>query len=206
MCNVIDLALIIDNSGSIEDAGKGNYKLLKDFIKSLLDSLDISEHGTHVGALRFSSDVHTEFRLNTYNTTEDMKDHITHMDYAQQFTNISGALWKARQDIFKPEYGDRSDVQNVALVIADGESNVDANLTHTQAEQIKREGVKVFVVAVLTKKFDENQLKYIASDPDSDHYFVSPSIKNLPKIKSSLTNHICNSQNMKGPTENSFCI
>ncbi len=47
---------------------------------------------------------------------------------------------------------------------------LDARLLHSQ-------------VAVLTTKFDESELRDIASYPDQDHYFNSPSIANLPAIR-----------------------
>ncbi len=64
--------------------------------------------------------------------------------------------------------------------------------TQPEAELLKREAdTFVYVVAVLTQKFDEHELKLIASDPDSDHYFVSPTIRNLPAIKYNLLKHVC---------------
>ncbi len=182
---------MIDNSGSIEDARVGNYQLLKDFIKSLLDILDVSPTGIHVGAVRFSTSVVTEFRLDRYTSSEDMKAHIDQMPFEGQETNISGALWNTQHDLFSNNPGDRPNVDNVVLVVADGESNVDANYTMQRAEQLKQDNTKVFVVAVETNKFDEAELRFIASDPDQDYYFVSPSIENLPKIERSLLVNIC---------------
>lgn len=46
-------------------------------------------------------------------------------------------------------------------------------------------------MAVLTTKFDETELRDIASNPDSEHYFNSPSIANLPAIRYSLLKHVC---------------
>ncbi len=88
------------------------------------------------------------------------------------------------------------DVQNVAIVIADGESNVDAQKTREQALKLKYDDTLVYVVAVLTQKFDEQELKFIASDPDSDHYFVSPTIRNLPAIKHNVIKHVCTRRNI----------
>ena len=75
-----------------------------------------------------------------------------------------------------------------------GESNVDQGRTRPEAIQLKDANTLVYVVAVLTQKFDEEELKYIASDPDVDHYFVSPTIRNLPAIKYNLLKHVCQLQ------------
>ena len=124
VCDVIlDLALIIDNSGSIrnETTKDENYILLKEFVKSLLDILDIAPDRTRVGALRFSTTVQTEFKLDTYMADRElMKARIDSMQFEGSETNISGALRQARFDIFDSNHGDRPNIQNVAIVVADG--------------------------------------------------------------------------------------
>ena len=70
MCDVIlDVALIIDNSGSIRNDSdiNENYKLLKDFIKSLIDILDISPGRTRVGAIRFELHLMCAYGLFPFN-------------------------------------------------------------------------------------------------------------------------------------------
>ena len=47
----------MDSSGSIEKAGKGNYKKCLDFIKTAVNGSFISETFTHVGLVLFSSKV-----------------------------------------------------------------------------------------------------------------------------------------------------
>ena len=71
---------------------------------------------------------------------------------------------------------------------------MDQGRTRPEATMLKDEKTLVYVVAVLTQKFDEEELKFIASDPDSDHYFVSPTIRNLPAIKYNLLKHVCQLQ------------
>ncbi len=43
----------------------------------------------------------------------------------------------ARRDVFDENHGDRPDQNNVILLITDGESNVDANLTIREATLLK---------------------------------------------------------------------
>ena len=76
---VLDIALLIDNSGSITNGTTSheNYNLLKQFVNSLLDTLNIAPDKTRVGAIRFSTNVSTEFTLKTYmSDKEGMKRHI----------------------------------------------------------------------------------------------------------------------------------
>ena len=50
----VDLGFIIDGSGSIEAAGKGNFKKELDFVKSITQAFDISKEQTHVGIILYN--------------------------------------------------------------------------------------------------------------------------------------------------------
>ncbi len=67
----MDLAIVIDNSGSIKNEStqshsNKNYDNLKNFVKSLVDILEVSDTATKVGIVRFSDVATTVFRLNAY--------------------------------------------------------------------------------------------------------------------------------------------
>ena len=96
----------------------------------------------------------------------------------------------ARWDLYNENHGDRPDQNDVVLLITDGESNVDSNLTIREAELLKNQGVRIYVVGV-TNKINETELRAIASDPDTDHYFNSTSIANLEYIRNNLLKHVC---------------
>ena len=95
-----------------------------------------------------------------------------------------------RWDLYNENHGDRPDQNDVVLLITDGDSNVDANLTIREAELLKNQGARIYVVGV-TNQINETELKAIASDPDSDHYFNSTSIANLEYIRNNLLKHVC---------------
>ena len=65
----MDLAFIIDNSGSIRDKNKDgdNYDRLKEFLANLVDQLDVGMDRTRVAAVRFSDVAELEFHLDDYN-------------------------------------------------------------------------------------------------------------------------------------------
>ena len=49
----VDLAFIIDGSGSIENAGTGNYDKVKNFVKELIRAFEVSKEETHVGIISY---------------------------------------------------------------------------------------------------------------------------------------------------------
>ena len=68
--------------------------------------------------------------------------------------------------------GDRAWAPNIALVITDGESNVQEQQTIPKANQAKRNGVRIIAVGV-TDQIDFNELTGIASDPRNDVFNVT---------------------------------
>ena len=45
---ILDIAFLIDSSGSIEDSGKGNYDVVKRFIIDLIQHLDVGPNSNQV--------------------------------------------------------------------------------------------------------------------------------------------------------------
>lgn len=55
-CNKrLDLAFLIDGSGSINSAGRGNFRRCIEFVKSVVSSFNVSPRHTRVGVVLFSS-------------------------------------------------------------------------------------------------------------------------------------------------------
>ena len=52
----VDLGILIDGSGSIEQTGPGNFKRELNFVKQIVSAFEVSRDGTHVGIIIFSSD------------------------------------------------------------------------------------------------------------------------------------------------------
>ncbi len=190
---------MVDNSGSIRDKNPDdnsfdNYQILKDFIKQILRRLDIGPDNTRVSVVKFGSRAQVVFHLDQYRYFSDIQREIDAMGFGGGHTNTSGGLSLMRNSVFQEERGDRPDVRNIGIVVTDGESTVDKNLTIPEAEKAKAEGITLFVVAV-TDEINEEELKVIASDPVSQHYFNSTEIKHLNDLLVNLIQHICAPEN-----------
>ena len=63
VCSVpMDMTLIVDSSGNI---GRQSWVHLLDFIQALVNLFDVSQSGTHVGLISYSSDAKVALKLNT---------------------------------------------------------------------------------------------------------------------------------------------
>ena len=60
--------------------------------------------------------------------------------------------------------------QDVAILITDGQANVEQDQVNRETQLIKDQGVELFVVGI-TNEVDQAELRRIASDPDSTHVF-----------------------------------
>lgn len=196
LCKVkTDLAILIDNSGSINDKGRDNYNKLKSFLAAFVNTLDIGYNKTRVGALRFSDTSVIEFLLDKYTTEEGINDAIKRMGYEGSHTNIAQAIRAARTQIFGNP-GDRPDVSNVALLITDGESTRESNLTAYEAELARRDGIILFVVGV-TNEINLDELHSVASKPVKDYYFNATDISALENIFRAILRQVCSRQRKK---------
>lgn len=125
----MDLVFILDSSGSINDRGSMNWQLILDFVNNVIANLEVSQWTTRVGLVRFSNDANVEFYLDSYYDKVAMLNRINSTSYIGGTTNIAEALQIARLNVFDPSRGDRLDVPNVVVLIADGQANERVNET-----------------------------------------------------------------------------
>ena len=65
------------------------------------------------------------------------------MPFLDANTNTSGGLYVMMRQVFNETNGDRPDVPDTAIVITDGRSTYDSNLTIPFAEEAKRRGIHI---------------------------------------------------------------
>lgn len=81
-------------------------------------------------------------------------------------TNTVEALNAVDTEVFRAARGDRNGVQNVAVVISDGNSNLGQENTISTAEALKAQGVTVVAVAA-GESIHMDEVNAIASTPNS---------------------------------------
>ena len=106
-------------------------------------------------------------------------------------TNTQDALRLTYQSVFVPSRGDRSGVRNVAIVVSDGNSNVEAHRTQSEAEAARQRGIELFAVAV-GRESNRVEMEGIASDPDSEHLLSMRTENEITSTANSLLDLLCN--------------
>ena len=109
---VVDIAFIIDSSGSI---GKRNWERMKRFLKAIVSKLDVSNSATHVAAIAYSSNSKVEMRFNDVQGTDEVNRMFDQMDWQRGFTYTDKALLLADSDLFQTSNGMRPNVVKVNI-------------------------------------------------------------------------------------------
>uniref|UniRef100_A0A3B3H6V0 Matrilin 4 n=1 Tax=Oryzias latipes TaxID=8090 RepID=A0A3B3H6V0_ORYLA len=182
----IDLVLLIDGSKSVRPQ---NFELVKKFVNQVVDSLDVSAHGTRVGLVQYSSRVRTEFPLNMYHTAEDIKAAVMKVEYMEKGTMTGLALKHMLENSFSEAEGARPaarSVPRVGLVFTDGRSQDDIS---EYAKKAKEAGITMYAVGV--GKAVEDELREIASEPVEKHFYYTTDFNAISTIADNLKLNVC---------------
>ena len=97
----LDLAFLIDGSGSIEAYGRGNFKRCLNFVKRVVASFGISPTQTRVGMVLFSSRAWLVANFRSYRNKPSVLRAISRIRYPRGGTKIGRALRFARNRLFR---------------------------------------------------------------------------------------------------------
>ncbi|XP_046556437.1 cartilage matrix protein-like [Haliotis rubra] len=184
----LDIAFIIDASGSIGDE---NFELVKNFVSEFIGIASMDDGTVRIGVLTFSYSVRLYAYLNSYSTARSLQEVVKNISYDSSSTYTAAGLWAANNHIFVSRRGDRSDVPNVAILIADGISNIDRANTIPQANLLKDTGAKIIAVGITTSNRTKDELDKLASLPLSDHRIDVDDFTKLKGLSNSILSVTC---------------
>lgn len=119
----MDLAFVLDQTESL---GMIGYFELKGFVLQIVNALNISQDGTHVGIIMFAEEprvISTFADANLYsneavhNLIDKIPANLSHP------TRTDRALLAAGEDLFTKAGGDRPDHPNALIIVTDGRTN-----------------------------------------------------------------------------------
>ncbi|XP_061197993.1 uncharacterized protein LOC133206079 [Saccostrea echinata] len=186
-CGVVpaDIVFILDSSGSV---GNTNFQKMLDFVKNMVNGMDISATGTEVGVITYSDRTHLEFHLNAHHDKQSLANAINNIRYISGGTNTADALKYARETSFQTANGARNNAAKIAIVITDGKST-STIATSAEAQRLRQKGVTVFSVGVGAA--NKQELNAMATDPDASHVFVVNNFDALKQINGELAQKAC---------------
>ena len=205
----LDLAFVIDQSGSIidknpADGSYDNWNLILNFILNIITYFSIDFDETRVAAVTFGTNGLVRFYLRDHGDRDSLRRAITAIPEGIGRTNTYGGLNVMRRLVFTEENGDRPDVPNVAIVLTDGVSTINRELTISEAEAARAAGIRIFSIGV-TNDINEDEIRAISSLPQElgRNYWKTPDFLSLNTILKSLQRETCEEPVVPPPKGNS---
>ncbi|XP_048676749.1 collagen alpha-1(XX) chain isoform X4 [Caretta caretta] len=189
-----DIVLLVDGSWSI---GRSNFKLVREFLSTLVSPFNIARDKIRIGLSQYSSDPRTEWNLNTYVTRDEVLEAVRNLRYKGGNTFTGLALSYVLEQNLKPEAGARSDAVKLVILLTDGKSQDDANLS---AQTLKNMGIEIFAIGV--KNADEAELRQVASEPLELTVYNVLDFPLLSSLVSRLSRVLCTRIKEKHKSEN----
>ncbi|KAL2083677.1 hypothetical protein ACEWY4_021450 [Coilia grayii] len=178
--NANDIAFVIDGSSSV---GTGNFRTVLQFVANVTREFEISDTDTRVGAVQYTYEQRLEFAFGQYNTKAELLNAIKRINYWSGGTSTGAAITYTAEQLFSKS---KPNKRKIMIVITDGRSYDDVR---APALAVHRKGVIAYSIGIAWAAQDE--LEYIATDPDKDHSFFVDEFDNLYKFVPKIIQNIC---------------
>lgn len=178
--NAADIAFVIDGSSSV---GTGNFRTVLQFVANITREFEISDTDTRVGAVQYTYEQRLELGFGQYNNKAELLNAIKHINYWSGGTSTGAAITYAAEQLFSKS---KPNKRKIMIVITDGRSYDDVRVP---ALAVHSQGVIAYSIGIAWAAQDE--LEYIATDPDKEHSFFVDEFDNLYKFVSKIISNIC---------------
>ncbi|KAK0155240.1 Integrin alpha-X [Merluccius polli] len=166
-----------------------DFNTMKTFVKDLIRSL--AGRDTKFAITQYASDPFTHFYFDTLNSRTWESD-ISSITQQRGGTYTAKAIAHVANDVFSTSRGSRSDSKKFLIVITDGESNDNSQLS-SAVQQAERIGVVRFSIGVgnsFRNPSAKQELADIGSSPPETHVFRVENFNALEVIRKGLAESI----------------
>ncbi|ROL44326.1 Vitrin, partial [Anabarilius grahami] len=178
--NANDIAFVIDGSSSV---GTGNFRTVLQFVANVTREFEISDTDTRVGIVQYTYEQRLEFAFGQHNNKADLLNAIKRINYWSGGTSTGAAITYAADQLFSKS---KPNKRKIMIVITDGRSYDDVRMP---ALAVHQKGVIAYSIGIAWAAQEE--LEYIATDPDREHSFFVDEFDNLYKFVPKIIHNIC---------------
>ncbi|XP_041106789.1 vitrin isoform X10 [Polyodon spathula] len=178
--NAADIAFVIDGSSSV---GTGNFRTVLQFVANITKEFEISDTDTRVGAVQYTYEQRLEFAFGQYNSKAELLNAIKRINYWSGGTSTGAAITYTSEQLFSKS---KPNKRKIMIVITDGRSYDDVR---APALAVHRNGVIAYSIGIAWAAQEE--LEYIATDPDKEHSFFVDEFDSLYKFVPKIIHNIC---------------
>ncbi|KAM4689023.1 collagen alpha-4(VI) chain-like [Discoglossus pictus] len=155
-----DVVFLVDSSTSM---GSSLFQQIKELIVRIIGQLDVGINKYRIGLAQYSGEPQTEFLLNTYETKDEVLNHVQKIfTFKGGPLNSGRALDFLRINFFIEEAGSRINQGNSQFVVFITSSKSE-DLVTVPAEELKSIGVTTIAVGI--RNSDKKELESIATIP-----------------------------------------
>ncbi|XP_016106065.1 matrilin-4-like [Sinocyclocheilus grahami] len=187
----VDLMFVISGSRHVGITG---FDLLKRFVSRTVSALPA---GSRVGLLQYSSKVRSEFTLGQYSSTSELQRAVSAVRYMGRGSVISAALQYLIQNSFR---NSSRTAQRITVVFTDGHSQ---DNVLTWASKVKADGIALYAVGV--GETAEEELKFIASEPQQKHAYYAEDFSQMEQIADRLKTQIHSCEDQRSVSHQCEC-
>lgn len=182
----MDIVFILDVSGSVEE----EYRMSVAFTRTVVEGLDVASGAVRVGAIAFSTGIDGQFYMNQ--NIGKQSGVINSLDFYDigGTTNTPLALTEVMNNQFTSSHGDRPGVDNIAIIVSDGYSNVNEDQTIPLSVQLRNNGVTIYSVAV-GESPQMSELNAMVSMPVDDHVVRLTMQSDMDEVADMLLDKLC---------------
>ena len=160
--------------------------------RHIVYGLDMTADRTHVSLMSYGDSARLHFNLNEYSDKESVLNAM-YFRPDEGHTNTAEALSKLADNVFRSSVGDRSGVQNIAILVTDGFSNINRQNTIPAAKYVKQRGIALYVVSV-GDQIDMTEITGMAGEtnqPSANYIYALRSSHDIESVADSITTKLC---------------
>eukprot|EP00914_Ancora_sagittata_P021293 GHVO01041937.1.p1 GENE.GHVO01041937.1~~GHVO01041937.1.p1 ORF type:complete len:183 (+),score=19.16 GHVO01041937.1:634-1182(+) len=181
----MDIALILDLSGSVESV----RDLILKFAEQFVGDLPIGSDLVRLALINYADDVDVGFYLDTYTSKRAVMNALV-ATYHSGRTGTAAAVRMMYDQVFTTSRGDRRNVDNYAIVVSDGGSNIEREKTIPSADEAKQRGITMFSVAIGPTP-DMGEMEGMANTPSSEYLVRLRTSSDTQSASQDLISKLC---------------
>ena len=193
-CDPLDIVFVVDSSGSINYAYYGNWAYALQFISDLATLLP-TPNIARFGLVIYADNAQNIFFLNTFINQQksDLIAAIQSAPYLNTATNTADGIRLMMNEQFTAARGARPNARRLGIVMTDGMSNVNHELTIPNAQQAQNMNITMYCIGI-SQSIDPVEIQMISSPPQLPNvtYWLEPNYARLAALTQSFALNICN--------------
>lgn len=181
-----NIGFVIYTGENINQYQNGNFAKQIAFVKGLSKTFNVSSSSTRVGIITYSGNAAVRYSFVNISNQADLENSLDSIEISGNGRNIRQALYLSDSDLFnQSNAGGNVNVHNILIVLTDGGLDGDISVP---ASALKKDHVTIFSVGI--SGYVLGQLNEMASDPKSDHVFITDSYDGLGPLMADLKDAI----------------